>query len=171
MNIVYLTPEKVNIGTTDLTGCEQLLLWSIRTWVIGFMRKHDVNIALIRAFKRYNIPEACTALEHFMYCLSFGAKRTIDISCPLKSSLSPDELTLMNIFANYQKGHSSLATCMLDNLCTEKYLMQARYHALEFTDKIQKRRDLTLTCLKLTQPTSPPIPQENITSLAPSFAI
>tara|TARA_R110002073_G_scaffold92685_16_gene217195 strand:+ start:3395 stop:3922 length:528 start_codon:yes stop_codon:yes gene_type:complete len=149
MKLVYLTPKKVTLVTSDLTSTEQLLLWSLRTWVLGYIRKAPVQDDISRAYSHYKVPEASTLLAHFMYALSFGAKRTIDISCPLKSGLSPDELTLLNIFSNFQAGNMSLACCMLNDFCDEKYIMQARYLALEFTRLTGSQGNMTFSLHRL----------------------
>lgn len=169
MNITYLTPEKVTISTSDMQCCEQLLLWSIRTWVMGAIRKVDSKHKLQHAYESYKIPEASTALDHFMYCLSFGAKRAIDIRCPLSGSISPDELTLMNFMAHCQQHNEILARCMLRDLCIDKYLIQTKYHAMIFTDLILNKANMTLTCLKLTRPSPNPLQDDTKPVFPPSL--
>lgn len=82
MNIVCLTPKKINISTRDLSCCEQLVLWSLRTWVMGLVRKIDVRDDLKRAYGHYKVAEAGRDLDHFLYALTFGAKCKIDVRCP-----------------------------------------------------------------------------------------
>lgn len=164
MNITYLTPKTVTITTSDIKCCQQLLLWSIRTWVMGLIRKFDTKPKLKQAYNHYKIPEASSAFNHFMYCLSFGAKRSMDIRCPLSGSISPDELTLMNFMTYCQQGNTVLADCMLDDLCIEKYQIQTKYHAMIFAEIIQNNANMTLVPLALTQE------QTQAPTLAPTLA-
>ncbi|PCI34265.1 MAG: hypothetical protein COB54_00255 [Alphaproteobacteria bacterium] len=158
MTLIYLTPKQVSITTADISAAEQLLLWSIRTWVMGMKRKTDFKTELERAYQAYGIPDASTLLDLFMYCLSFGANRSIDIRCRLNGSISPDELTLLNIMANCQQGKTDLAGCLLADLCGDQYLMQTKAHATAFTDLFRSRTGLTLTCLKLSPPRGSALP-------------
>lgn len=160
MTLTYLCPKKVTLMTQDLKCCEQLLLWSIRTWVIGYRQKYNPKTELQRAYSRHKIPEAYAPLDHFMYCLSFGPKRTIDINCPLKGSITADEITLLNIFAAYQNNSSSLGTCMLAKLCQEQYLFQAKFHAVEFCVIFGKDNHMRLSTVPLNMVThNAPAPQ------------
>ncbi|MBL4801965.1 MAG: hypothetical protein JKY45_08725 [Emcibacter sp.] len=154
MNIIYLAPKEVTINTSHIKCYEQLLLWSIRTWVMGLIRKIETKDTLKQAYGQYKIPEASIALSHFMYCLSFGAKRALDIRCPISGSISPDEITIMNFITSAQRGNTPLAESILNDLCIEKYQMQTKYHAMTFTDIIQKKAKMTLTYLPLTEPQS-----------------
>lgn len=159
MTLVYLAPAKVSLTTADMAEGEKLLLWSIRTWVMAMKSKADFKAELKRAYRPYGMPEASTLLDRFMYCLSFGAKRTIDVRCRLNGSISPDELTLLNIMANCQQGKTTLAACLLADLCGDQYLMQTKLHALAFTNIFRDQAGLTLTCLRLSPPRSPALPE------------
>lgn len=60
---------------------EGVLLWTMRAWVIGIVEKIPVEEQICDAFAKLGAPAAATQLYEFMWVLSQGAARTIDVDC------------------------------------------------------------------------------------------
>ena len=93
MKIHYLIPQRVNIHTSDLKSSEQLVLWSLRTWVMGIIRKIDIKEALIRPMETYARPKAALKLNHFFNRLPSGQKKGLIFPFRFRGVLAPIDLT------------------------------------------------------------------------------
>lgn len=93
----------------ELPFAEQLMLWSIRTWVRGYELQTSVDERLFEAFSKVRIPRAAGLLDKIMRTVVMGHKRTVKIHCPCYRLVGNNERTLLNVIARYQAGHQGKA--------------------------------------------------------------
>jgi hypothetical protein len=89
----------------ELPFAEQLILWSIRTWVRGYELRTSVDERLFEAFSRVRIPRASGLLDKMMRTIVMGHNRVVEIHSPCYRLVGNDERILLNVIARYQAGH------------------------------------------------------------------
>src|ERR1700760_2834107 len=89
-----------------LTRQERIALWTMRAWVIGITQKIPVEEQIQEAFGRVGAPDATGQLYAFMWILSQGACRMLDVDCVCSTNISGDERALLDILALFQHGRS-----------------------------------------------------------------
>jgi hypothetical protein len=104
----------------ELPVLEDVLLWCMRAWVIGRCRGVATGTRIERALARIGLSEACGYLEGFMWALSRGARRTIEIDCVCHPEVSADERMLLAVFALEQQEAHDDAYAILARLLTER---------------------------------------------------
>jgi len=109
----------------SLPYLEQLLLWSMRAWVIGFRRSLPVADRLEEVFAGIGAPEAGTHLHGFLWALGQGARRLLAVDCVCRPQVSEDERRLLDILALYQAGRSLEAVLLLRSLATPQAALAA----------------------------------------------
>lgn len=157
MSLNYLNPKYVQINTKDLKSTEQLVLWSIRTWVMGLLQRQCVLAELYHAYDYYSASSAAIDLDLFMRSLTKGACRDMDIRCPLSGHISPDELTFLNILNGYQSGNSEISDIMLLSIQTEKQMEKTKIKIQNFVENIKTQGRIFLSPHSV----QPPIESEN----------
>jgi hypothetical protein len=95
---------------------ENVLLWSLRAWVIGHNRRIDVVQRIGAVFTQLGASEAASYLDDFMRILCRGATRTLNIDCVCYPEVSADESTLLDVFALQQEGYGNEARALLRQL-------------------------------------------------------
>jgi hypothetical protein len=99
-----------------LTRQERIALWTMRAWVIGITQKIPVEEQIQEAFQRVGAPDATGQLYAFMWILSQGACRMLDVDCVCSTNISSDERTLLDILALSQHGRSFEAMILLRSM-------------------------------------------------------
>lgn len=99
-----------------LSRQERIALWTMRAWVIGITQKIPVEEQIQEAFQRVGAPDATGQLYAFMWILSQGACRILDVDCVCSTSISSDERALLDILALSQHGRSFEAMILLRSM-------------------------------------------------------
>lgn len=92
---------------------ERIMLWTMRAWVIGITQKIPVEEQIQDAFTRIGAPDATGQLYGFMWILSQGASRMLDVDCVCSQKISGDERALLDILALSQHGRTFEAMILL----------------------------------------------------------
>ena len=95
---------------------EQVLLWSMRAWVLGRRQDRAVIEPIRRAFAKIGAAGAACRLDQFMWILADGSHRTLHVECVCAAGMSADERSLLDIFALAQQGHSFEALLLLRSI-------------------------------------------------------
>jgi hypothetical protein len=99
-----------------LSRQERITLWTMRAWVIGITQKIPVEEQIEEAFQRIGAPDASGQLYAFMWILSQGACRMLDVDCVCSTKISGDERALLDILALYQHGRGFEAMILLRSM-------------------------------------------------------
>ncbi len=92
---------------------ENVLLWSMRAWVIGHCRSVDVADRIGAVYAQIHAPEAAGDLQDFMHILCGGAMRTLEVNCVCCPAVSADESALLDVFALQQEHRDDEARALL----------------------------------------------------------
>ncbi len=149
MSLIYLDPKQIHITTCELKSTEQLILWSLRTWVMGLIKRRCVFKEIYHAYDYYKVGIAALDLSRVLSSLSCYAKRNIDIRCPLSSHISPDELTILNMLSHYQSGNMEYADIMLAAIHKPDHLEETRALFLVFLKIIADKGKIFLESHKV----------------------
>jgi hypothetical protein len=90
------------LHVTRVSRTHRLLLWAMRSWVIGLKRRFDVLPTLREAFGRLGMPEAAEPLDALMSIVACGAIRPLTIECVCAAAISEDESRLLAVAALHQ---------------------------------------------------------------------
>jgi len=104
----------------DLPRVENALLWAMRAWVIGHCRGIAVEDRIGRVFAELGAPGAMGYLSGFMWALSHGATRTLEVNCVCHPGLSRDESALLDVIALEQEGYADEALALLRGMATAR---------------------------------------------------
>jgi hypothetical protein len=135
------------LSTNRMSREERVLLWAMRAWVIGITQKLPVEEQIADAFNRIGAPDATGQLYAFMWILSQGASRMLNVDCVCQESLSGDERALLDILALSQHKRTFEAMILLRS-------MVRRSRALAAADSAMKVAK-TLSAAGLLLPTRP----------------
>jgi hypothetical protein len=113
-SVNQLSAASLSGGT--ISRQEQILIWAMRAWVIGIAQKIPVEEQIQDAFSRVGAPDATGQLYGFMWILSQGASRMLDVDCVCQTRLSRDERMLLDILALSQHKRTFEAMVMLRSL-------------------------------------------------------
>jgi hypothetical protein len=108
---------------------DNALLWSMQAWVVGHCRGADVSARIADLYADLGAPEATGFLDGFMWSLSQGAVRIMEINCVCCDTVSADERALLDVFALMQEGHPDEAHALLGTMLTPGAAMAARSSA------------------------------------------
>lgn len=106
-------PASYSPSGAAMSRQERILLWTMRAWVIGITQKIPVEEQIQDAFNRIGAPDATGQLYAFMWILSQGASRMLNVDCVCQNSLSRDERTLLDIVALSQHKRTFEAMILL----------------------------------------------------------
>ena len=109
----------------DLSRLENLLLWSMRAWVIGLHRRLPVEEQIDEAFAAVGAAGAAGLLCGFMWILGHGAGRVVEIDCVCHPGISDDERLLLDILALAQHDRSEEAVILLCSMVTARAALEA----------------------------------------------
>lgn len=87
----------------ELPTAESTLLWAMRVWVVGHCRQQDLSARIGAGLTEFGAGEALGFLEGFMWALSRGATRPIEILCLCRPEVSADERLLLDAVAMLQR--------------------------------------------------------------------
>jgi hypothetical protein len=104
--------------TADLFSLENLLLWSMRAWVVGLRRGIPVEERIEGAFAKIGAADAAGQMYGFMWTLGHCASRMIEVGCVCNPQITTDERCLIAILALVQHGRSGDALILLRSLFT-----------------------------------------------------
>jgi hypothetical protein len=99
-----------------LSRQERIALWTMRAWVIGITQKIPVEEQIQEAFQRIGAPDATGQFYAFMWILSQGACRMLDVDCVCSTKISGDERALLDILALSQHGRGFEAMILLRSM-------------------------------------------------------
>jgi hypothetical protein len=114
-----------------LSSIENILLWSMRAWVMGIGRGLPVAEKIEAVYGRVGAPEAPIQIYELMWIIGHGATRTLNVDCVCKRRVSGDERTLLDIVGLYQHGRSLEALVLLRTLVRPNAAMVAGLAASE----------------------------------------
>ena len=103
----------------DLPDAEHTLLWAIRVWVIGHCRQQDLSARISAALQDRGAEGALGYLEGFMWALSRGALRPLELLCLCRTDVSADERLLLDAFSLLQQDEADAAQSLLCTLLTD----------------------------------------------------
>src|ERR1700722_19838410 len=95
---------------------ERIALWTMRAWVIGITQKIPVEEQIQDAFQRIGAPDATGQLYAFMWILSQGASRMLDVDCASSPRISADERALLYILALSHQDRTFEAMILLRSM-------------------------------------------------------
>ena len=110
---------------SSLSRLESVLLWAMRAWVVGIVEKIPVEEQICDAFRQIGVPGGTAQLYEFMWVVSQGATRTIDVDCVCKARVSRDERSLLNVIALAQHERTFEALVLLRSMLEPKIAMAA----------------------------------------------
>ncbi len=87
----------------DIGYPEQLLLRSIRLWVIGYRLNKSSDDRLAKAFETASIHLGRQRFEEFMVAVTAGAARSLGIHCVCHEGIGEDEYQLLDILRLSQR--------------------------------------------------------------------
>jgi len=111
---------------------ERIMLWTMRAWVIGITQKIPVEEQIQDAFNRIRAPDATGQLYAFMWILSQGACRMLDVDCVCSTKISEDERSLLDILALSQQGRTFEAMILLRSMVKSSRALATAECAGEF---------------------------------------
>jgi hypothetical protein len=103
-------------SVTNLSRSERILLWAMRAWVVGITEKIPVEEQIQDAFNRVGAPDATGQLCAFMWILSHGANRKLNVDCVCNANISGDERSLLDIMALTQSGRTFEALILMRSM-------------------------------------------------------
>ena len=86
-----------------LSFCEQLLLWSLRSWLQAMYGPVALHTVVREAFSRVEADKAYLAFDHLASVISVSSRRPILIHCPGCRGVGEDELLFLGLIAEVQK--------------------------------------------------------------------
>jgi hypothetical protein len=114
----------------SLPMLDQALLWTMQAWVVGHCRGGRVASRIADVFGELGAPEAAGYLDGFMWVLSQGATRLLDVNCVCCDTISADERLLLDVFSLVQEGQDDEALALLGGLVTPGAALAARSSAI-----------------------------------------
>jgi hypothetical protein len=124
-------PATATLSGAAISRQEGILLWSMRAWVIGITQKIPVEEQIQDAFNRIGAPDATGQLSGFMWILSQGANRMLNVDCVCQNSISRDERILLDILALSQHKRTFEAMVMLRSLVRRSSAVAAAESAVK----------------------------------------
>lgn len=113
-----------------LPPLENALLWTMQAWVVGFCRGSDVAKRIADVYGELGAPEAAGYLDGFMWVLSQGATRLLEVNCVCCDTVSADERALLDVLALLQEEQEGEALALLATMAMPGAALAARSSAL-----------------------------------------
>ena len=89
----------VHDSRPELPMPETVLLWSMRTWLVGHRHDLPAEHYIASAFAELGAPGATGYFQGLMWALSHGAARDIGLHRPCCPRVGEDEQALLDVFA------------------------------------------------------------------------
>jgi len=109
--------------TTDLSFAEQLMLWAMRLWVVGYRLNNSPDDQLAKALRNVGIGEGRQRLEEFMVAITAGAARGIGVCCVCQKEIGEDEHLLLDVLRlsqpQFARAHGAF---LLEDVLTARAL-------------------------------------------------
>lgn len=105
---------------------DHALLWTMQAWVVGHCRGGDVAGRIAGVYADLGAPEAAGFLDGFMWAMSQGATRVLEVNCVCCPDVSADERALLDVFALQQQGREAEALDLLGGMMTPGAALAAR---------------------------------------------
>ncbi len=105
--------QRVSHQGVPLPFEQNLMLWSMRIWVIGLYHDIGAPARIHDALERVGAADAASSLDGFMVALSQGAKRRIAIHCVCHPHVEPDERALLDVLSLAQESRTLEALLLL----------------------------------------------------------
>jgi hypothetical protein len=105
---------------------ENALLWSMQAWVVGLCKGADVAGQIGDLYADLGAPTATGYLDGFMWALSQGASRMLEVNCVCCDTVSADERALLDVFALQQEGQVDEVLNLLGEMVTPGAALAAR---------------------------------------------
>jgi hypothetical protein len=109
---------------------DNALLWTMQAWVVGQCRGGDVAKRIADVYADLGAPEAAGYLDGFMWVLSQGAIRLLEVNCVCCDTVSADERALLDVFALVQEAQEGEALALLGTMAMPGAALAARSSAL-----------------------------------------
>jgi len=97
---------------------DHALLWTMQAWVVGHCHGGDVAGRITGVYADLGAPEAAGYLDGFMWAMSQGATRLLEVNCVCCPGVSADERALLDVFALQQEGRGEEALELLGSMMT-----------------------------------------------------
>ena len=131
---------------------ENVLLWTMRTWVIGITERLPVEERIQTAFATLKAPCAVDHLYEFMWMLSHGASRKIALQCVCAPNLTSDEQRLLEVLTFCQHERTFEALIILRSMMHGRAAIAAAHSAGRIVDVLTAAgHELALPDLNTTQ--------------------
>lgn len=95
-----------------------VLLWCIRSWVMEMRRPAGAEQRIDDMLDRFGVPGASAYLKGFMFALSHGAVRMIEVQCICCTRIGEDEQALLEVLGLAQAVRPFEALLVLHGLVT-----------------------------------------------------
>ncbi|EHM01877.1 hypothetical protein HMPREF9946_01612 [Acetobacteraceae bacterium AT-5844] len=118
-----------DLPRSALPALENALLWSMQAWVVGLCKGADVAGRIGDLYADLGAPTATGYLDGFMWTLSQGATRMLEVNCVCCDTVSADERALLDVFALQQQGQVDEALGLLRGMMTPGAALAARSSA------------------------------------------
>ncbi len=119
-----ITP-RTELELTDLPRMDQSLLWAIRTWVLGRRLGEDMGAKIESVFRHIGVADASHPLEGFLWVLSQGLTRSLQVNCTCQTAVSPDETQLLALFDLLGEDKADEAEAVLRDMANERATLLA----------------------------------------------
>ncbi|MCQ8277293.1 hypothetical protein NFI95_02365 [Acetobacteraceae bacterium KSS8] len=116
---------RTELDLTDLPRMDQSLLWAIRTWVLGRRLGEDMGAKIEAVFRHIGVADASHPLEGFLWVLSQGLTRSLQVNCTCQTAVSPDETRLLAVFEWLAEDKPDEAETMLSDMANERAALLA----------------------------------------------
>ena len=119
-----------------LVRLEYVILWTMRAWVMGIVERIPVEEQICDAFRQIGVPGGTAQIYEFMWLLSQGACRTINIDCVCRPAVSEDERRLLDILALAQRNKSFEALMLLRTMLAPRMAVAAAESAARLAEML-----------------------------------
>jgi hypothetical protein len=98
---------------------QAVLLWCMRTWVIGMKRGIAVETRIGKVLESLGAPATLLWLKQFMFALSQGCTRMIEVRCVCHPQIGVDERALLDVLSLVQAMRPFEALLVLRGFVTQ----------------------------------------------------
>ena len=118
---------------------ERVLLWAVRTWVIGRSQGVALDSEIDTALARIHAHGAAGPHLDLMAALEDGATRKLSVECVCCRHATPDEQRIVDVVAMFQQGRDFEATRLLRGFVTPPGSLVARASAIRLAEVFEER--------------------------------
>jgi hypothetical protein len=103
----------------DLTAVQAIMLDAMRLWVIQMRRGTNMEARIDERLEQLGAGGASPDLKRFMFALSGGCTRMIEVQCSCKCEVGADEQALLDVLSHAQQLSPFAALQILRGFVTE----------------------------------------------------